>query len=75
MVYVMQYLFYGIPIAAVLFFLISLGMYSDGKNKKITAEKMRLRKQLLVISSIIFGVLAAVVIAIIVLLYMAVAYM
>ena len=75
MVYVMQYLFYGIPIAAVLFFLISLGRYFDGKDKKITAEKMRLRKQLLVISSIIFGVLAAVVIAIIVLLYTAVAFM
>ncbi|MCD8357111.1 MAG: hypothetical protein LUE11_11170 [Clostridia bacterium] len=74
-------IFYGIPIAALLFFIISLYryLYAKGKNKtepnSFSAEEMEKRKSSLKLSSVIAGVLALVIIGLAVLLFMAIAYM
>lgn len=60
--------FYAIPIAAIVFFIVSLILYFSAKNKNKQApgtyseSQMKNRKTLLTISSAIAGVLAAVVI-------------
>ena len=74
-------LYYGIPIMTVLLFVVSLYRFCIAKfrNKRrpgtYPAEEIRHRKIMLIISSVIFGILAAVVIAFIVLLMCAVAFM
>lgn len=74
-------MFYGIPASAVVFFAVSLFRYCHGKhlNKRtpetVPPEKMKSRKICLIVSSIIAGILAAVVIGFAVLLLMAVAFM
>ena len=79
--YLSKYIFFGIPLAAILFFIISLCRYISAKmkNKKepcsFDTEEVNKRKKLLIISSVIVGVLAAVVVAFAVMLCMAVAYM
>lgn len=79
--YVIQYLFYAIPVAAFFFFLVSLCLYLDGRSKNknvpgsVPAEKMKRRKMLLMVSSVIMGVFVAVMVALMALLYMAVAFM
>lgn len=81
MAYLMQYVFYAIPVAAILFFAVSLYRYRKAKNanKKnpdtFSESEMKMRKILLAVSSLIAGTLAAVVIGFAVLLYMAVAFM
>ncbi|MBQ2767722.1 MAG: hypothetical protein IJF49_06560 [Clostridia bacterium] len=76
-----QLAFYGIPAAAILFFAVSLVRYCTAKkqNKRvpnsISAEELRSRRLMLIISSVIAGLLAAVVIAFTVLLFVAVAFM
>ena len=76
-----KYIFFGIPLAAILFFIISLCRYIRAKiiNKKepgrFSTEEMNKRKILLIVSSVIVGVLVAVVVAFVVMIYMAVAYM
>lgn len=75
------YFFYGIPVTAMLFFAVSLFMYCDGKHRNkirpcsIPAEKMRVRKIMLIVSAVIAGILAAVVLGIAGLLMIAVAFM
>lgn len=75
------YLFYGIPVAAVLFFAVSLFLFCDGRHRNkrnpgtVPAEKMHTRKILLIVSAVIAGVLMAVVLGIAGLLLMAVAFM
>ncbi|MBR3868891.1 MAG: hypothetical protein IKM66_06200 [Clostridia bacterium] len=60
--------FYAVPIAAVLFFIVSLVRYFVAKNKNKQApdtyseSQIKSRKSLLIISSAIAGVLAAVII-------------
>lgn len=60
--------FYAIPIAAVLFFVVSIVRYFVAKNKNKQApdtyseNQIKSRKTLLIISSAIAGVLAAVVV-------------
>lgn len=79
--YLSKYIFFGIPLAAILFFIISLFRYicAKIKNKKepgsFGTEEMKKRKILLIVSSVIVGVLVAVVVAFVVMIYMAVAYM
>lgn len=74
-------LFFAIPAILVLLFGISLYRYISAKerNKKspgtFSEKEIKMRKVLLIIFSVIAGVLAAVVIGLIILLYLAVAYM
>ncbi len=74
-------IFFGIPVAALVFFIVSLCRFisAKSKNKKnpgtFTAEEVKNRKWLLIISSLIVGVLVAVVIAFIAVISMAVIYM
>lgn len=76
-----QLAFYGIPVVALAFFIVSLVLYCRGaKANKLTPGavpegEMRLRKTVLIIASVIMGLLVAVVIGFTVLLFMAVAYM
>jgi len=81
MAYLMQYVFYAIPVAAIVFFAVSLYRYRRAKkeNKKnpdtFSTAEIKARRILLIVSSVIAGTLAAVVIAFAVLLGMAVAFM
>lgn len=80
-VFIYDFIFFAVPAAAVLFFGISLYRFcsAKAKNKKIpeafTADEIKNRLFLLNVSSVILGVLILVVIGLIILLYMAVAYM
>lgn len=74
-------LFYAIPIGSIVFFIQSLINYISARKKyryetgSISKEELDKRKILLIVSSVIMGVLAAVVIGFAVLLFMAIAYM
>lgn len=81
MLYFIQFLYFAIPVAAILFFIMSLCLFLSARkqNKQqpgsVSAQTLRKRKIMLIVSSVIAGVLAAIVIAFIALLYMAVAFM
>ena len=82
MTYILTLLaFYGIPIGVLAFFIVSLVRFCRGRKANKLApntfspEEMRLRKTTLIVASVIMGVLAAVVIGLTVLLFMAVAFM
>lgn len=81
MLYFIQFLYFAIPVAAILFFIVSLCLFLSARkqNKQqpgsVSAQTLRKRKIMLIVSSVIAGVLAAIVIAFIALLYMAVAFM
>lgn len=81
MLYYVQYVFYGLPVLALIFFIVSLCrfIYAKKKNKIqpgwFGVAEMRKRKRLLVISSVIAGVFAAVIVGLAILLYTAVAFM
>ena len=81
MLYFVQFLYFAIPVAAILFFIVSLCLFLSARkqNKQqpgsVSAQTLRKRKIMLIVSSMIAGVLAAIVIAFIALLYMAVAFM
>ena len=82
MAYILSYLiFYGIPLGAIAFFVVSLVRFCRGKKANkltpgaVSPEEMRARKTMLVVSSVILGVLVVVVIGFTALIYMAVAYM
>lgn len=74
-------LFFGIPASMFLFFGISLYRYRRAKKENrehpgtYSPEEMKKRKLMLIVSSVIVGVLLAVIIGFIVLMYMAVAFM
>ena len=74
-------LYFGIPIAALVFFAVSLFLYCHGRHRNkvspgtVPAEKLHTRKICLIISSVIAGILAAVVLGIAALLMLAVAFM
>ncbi len=80
-VFIYDFLFFAIPIAAILFFVISLFRYCSAisKNKKIPGmfppTEIKKRLILLIVSSVIMGVLLLIVIGFIALLFMAIAYM
>ena len=79
--YIISYLYYIIPAAAVLLFGISLFRYCYAKHKNkrtpgtYREEQMKSWKIFLIVSSVIAGILAVVVLAFIGLLMMAVAFM
>ena len=81
MLYFIQFLYLAIPVAAILFFIVSLCLFLSARkqNKQqpgsVSDQALRKRKIMLIVSSVIAGVLAAIVIAFIALLYMAVAFM
>ena len=79
--YIVSILYYLIPVSAAVFFFVSIFRYvlAKRKNKKMpgsyTPEQMKSRKICLIVSSVIAGILALVVLAFIGLLMMAVAFM
>ena len=79
--YIISALYYIIPAAALLFFIVSLVRYREANHKNKIApgtyspEQIRSRKICLIISSVIAGMMAAVVLAFMGLLMMAVAFM
>ena len=79
--YITQVLFWGIPLAAVVLFAVSLIRYIDGRrqNKRqpdtVPPQQMRTRQLLLIISATVVGTMLAVVLGFIALLYTAVAFM
>lgn len=81
MLYFIQFLYFAIPVAAILFFIVSFCLFLSARkqNKQqpgsVSAQTLKKRKIMLILSSVIAGVLAAIVIAFIALLYMAVAFM
>lgn len=81
MVYLLEFAFLLIPLAMIAFFVVSLVLYCVGKAKKkrdpdsITDKQIKTRLWLLVISSVIAGLMLAVVVGFVALMYMAVAFM
>lgn len=83
MIYWNEVLFYGIPLAAFVFFIVSLVRYRQMKTAiesmsepdQDSLQKLKTRKFLLIVASVIAGVFALVVIAFAVLLFLAVAFM
>ena len=81
MLYLMEFLYFAIPVAAIIFFVVSLCMYLSAKkqNKRqpgsVSSQTIKNRKILLIVSSVIPGVLVTILIAFIALLFMAVAFM
>jgi len=79
--YIISALYYIIPAAALLFFIVSLARYRKANHQNKIApgtyspEQIRSRKICLIISSVIAGMMAAVVLAFMGLLMMAVAFM
>lgn len=75
------FLFGSIPVAAIVFFVVSLIRYRSAKKLNMQAsdtyseEQMKSRRNLMITSSVIAGILVAVVIAFACLMFMAVAYM
>ncbi len=80
-VFIYDFLFFAIPIAAIAFFGISLYRYcsAKSKNKKVPGtfppSQIKKRLILLILSSIIMGVLLLVVLGYIALIFMVIAYM
>ncbi|MBQ8397874.1 MAG: hypothetical protein IJX53_06735 [Clostridia bacterium] len=74
-------LYFGLPAAALVFFVVSLVLYCAAcrQNKRapgsVAPDVLRRRRLMLIVSSLIAGVFAAVVIAFTALLFMAVAFM
>lgn len=75
------FLFFGVPIAAVLFFGVSLWRFlsAKGANKKApgtyTEKQLAALRLVLILASVIAGVICAIVVGFICLMFMAVAYM
>ncbi len=78
---IFEVLYYLIPVASLIFFAVSLFLYCYAKHRNKHAPgtyseaQMKLRLIFLVISSVIFGLMAAVVVGFVILLSLAVAYM
>ena len=78
---ILSILFFGIPLASVVLFVVSLVRYISAKRaikrQPDTCEKRELiaRRNVLIVASCIAGVLVAVVVAIVILLWMAIAFM
>ena len=64
-----------LPLGTIVFFIVSLVRYVRGKKAGCEEQELKRRKILLVVSSVMMGVLVASLVGIIVLLYMAIAYM
>lgn len=81
MLYLVEFLYFVIPFAAIIFFVVSLCQYLSAKkqNKRqpgsVSPQTLKNRKILLIVSSVIAGVLVAILITFVALLFMAVAFM
>ncbi len=81
MSYLAFILFGSIPVAAIVFAVVSIIRYSSAKKANMqtpetfSGEEIKSRKDLMIVSLIIAGILAAVVIGFVCLMFMAVAYM
>lgn len=81
MLYITETIFYLIPVAAVLFFIISIIRFFYAKNKNKQApdtyseSQMKNRKTLLTISSAIAGILVIVAVGFALLLFLAASFM
>ena len=81
MLYLMQMLYYLIPVAAIVFFVVSLWLYlaARKRNKQqpgaVRAGRLKWLKWQLIVASAVVGVLVAVLIVFVFLLFMAVAFM
>lgn len=81
MFYFLQFLSYGIPAAAVVFFAVSLVRYLRARsaNKREAGQyserEMGVRRLMLIISSVVAGVMLATIVATIGLLFTAIAFM
>lgn len=80
MLYLMEFLYFFIPAAAISWFVVSLCLYLSAKKNKrqpgsVSSRVMKTRKIMLIVSSVIAGVLAVIVLAFMALLFMAVAFM
>lgn len=81
MLYLTQISFYAVPVLAAVLFAVSLVLYLAGRKKaaalpeEYRSSLLRPRLVFLVISSVIFGVTAAVVLGFVALMAMAVAFM
>lgn len=81
MLYLMEFLYFAIPVAAIIFFVVSLCLYFSAKKQNklqpgsVSAQTLRSRKTMLIVSSVIAGVLVVVFLAFVALLFMAVAFM
>jgi len=81
MYYIVSALFYLIPAAALIFFVVSLIRYLHAKKKNkqtpdsFSPDQIKSRKLCLAVSSVIAGILAVVVLAFVVLIMMAIAFM
>ena len=64
-----------LPLGTIVFFIISLVRFLQGRKSGCEAQEMKRRKVLLIVSSVMMGVLVTSLIGIIVLLYMAIAFM
>ena len=76
-----MFLFFGIPAAAIVFFIVSLCLYCSAKRKSwkqpgsVVVRRLKNYKIMLIVSSVIVGVLLSVVLGFIVLISMGVAFM
>ena len=81
MIYITQAFFWLVPTVALVGFIVSLVMYvcAKRKNKRVpgsySEETLKARKITFIVFSSIAGAMLAAVIALVILLYMAVAYM
>ncbi len=81
MLYLMEFLYFAIPVAAIIFFVVSLCLYFSAKKQNklqpgsVSTQTLRFRKTMLIVSSVIAGVLVVVFLAFVALLFMAVAFM
>ncbi len=81
MFYIMQFLTYGLPVAAVAFFIVSLVMYLRARRanrldpEAYSKEQMTARLVCLIVSSCMAGIMLLMVIGFAMLLLMAVAFM
>lgn len=81
MAYVMQFLFYGIPVFAVILFIVSLVRYRMAKKQNsqepgtYSDKEMKQRKLLVTVSGVIAGTFVIIILSFIALLFLAVAFM
>ena len=79
--YLTAILFYSIPVAVIVFFVISLICFLHAKKKNrnmpntYTDAQLKVRRLSLIVSSVIAGVLVAVVLTFVCLVFMAIAFM
>lgn len=79
--YLTAIMFFAVPIGTIIFFVVSLVLFLTARSENkhnpgaFSVQQIQTRKILLIVSSVITGVVLAVAIGLIALLYMALAYM